>query len=210
MDPKKAVRGVRPIERAVEGPAASEAEVAQGCGLAVRSALADDGRRSLCASELKPRDCLGAIHDSLDRLGTGKLPAELTRLRAPVAKPAGRDGPGATPHPGQGGGMRRTHLRPASASVPAVPASAPAASAPALSAAAAAAASAAVPGAAVVAPGAAVVAVVAWAAAAVAWAAPRAARAQASEPAPAARALAAPPAARALRLGPPGPGRWAP
>ncbi len=65
---KKVVRGVRPIERAVEGRAGPEAEVTRGYCLAVRSALTDDGRPPLCASGLKLRDRLGAIGASLGRL----------------------------------------------------------------------------------------------------------------------------------------------
>src|SRR5215210_6475848 len=65
---KKAVRGVRPLERAVEGQAGPEAEVTRGYCLAVRSALTDDGRPPLCASGLKLRDRLAAIDASLGRL----------------------------------------------------------------------------------------------------------------------------------------------
>jgi hypothetical protein len=65
---KKAVRGVRPIERALEGRPDPEAEVARGYCLAVRSALTDDGRPPLCASGLKLRDRLEAIEASLGRL----------------------------------------------------------------------------------------------------------------------------------------------
>jgi hypothetical protein len=65
---KKVVRGVRPLERAVEGKASSEAEVTRGYCLAVRSALTDDGRPPLCASGLKLRDRLEAIDASLGRL----------------------------------------------------------------------------------------------------------------------------------------------
>jgi len=65
---KKVVRGVRPLERAVEGRAGSEAEVTRGYCLAVRSALTDDGRPPLCASGLKLRDRLEAIDASLGRL----------------------------------------------------------------------------------------------------------------------------------------------
>ena len=64
---KKAVRGVRPLERAVEGQTGPEAEVTRGYCLAVRSALTDDGRPPLCASGLKLRDRLEAIHASLGR-----------------------------------------------------------------------------------------------------------------------------------------------
>jgi hypothetical protein len=65
---KKAVRGVRPIERMVEGQTGAEAEVTRGYCLAVRSALTDDGRPPLCASGLKLRDRLAAIAASLGRL----------------------------------------------------------------------------------------------------------------------------------------------
>ena len=65
---KKVVRGVRPIERTVEGRAGPEAEVTRGYCLAVRSALTDDGRPPLCASGLKLRDRLEAIDASLGRL----------------------------------------------------------------------------------------------------------------------------------------------
>ena len=65
---KKTVRGVRPIERAVEGRAGPEAEATRGYCLAVRSALTDDGRPPLCASGLKLRDRLEAIDASLGRL----------------------------------------------------------------------------------------------------------------------------------------------
>jgi hypothetical protein len=65
---KKVVRGVRPLERAVEGLASTVAEVTRGYCLAVRSALTDDGRPPLCASGLKLRDRLEAIDASLGRL----------------------------------------------------------------------------------------------------------------------------------------------
>jgi hypothetical protein len=65
---KKAVRGVRPIERAVEGRTDPGAAVTRGYCLAVRSALTDDGRPPLCASGLKLYDRLGTIAASLDRL----------------------------------------------------------------------------------------------------------------------------------------------
>ncbi len=65
---KRTVRGVRPIERAVEGRTGPEAAVTRGYCLAVRSALTDDGRPPLCADGLKLRDRLGAIDASLGRL----------------------------------------------------------------------------------------------------------------------------------------------
>ncbi len=65
---KKVVRGVRPLERAVEGQAGPGGEAMLGYCLAVRSALTDDGRPPLCASGLKLRDRLEAIDASLGRL----------------------------------------------------------------------------------------------------------------------------------------------
>jgi hypothetical protein len=62
---KKQVRGVRPIERAVEERADPEAEATREYCLAVRSALTDDGRPPLAASGLKLQQRLEAIHTSL-------------------------------------------------------------------------------------------------------------------------------------------------
>jgi len=66
---KKRVRGVRPIEREIEGRTDPEAEAARGYCLAVRSSLTDDGRPPLAASGLKLRERLTAINDSLQRIG---------------------------------------------------------------------------------------------------------------------------------------------
>lgn len=66
---KKTVRGVRAIERRVEGRADPEAEVIRGYCSAVRSARTDDGRPPLEASGLKLCDRLSAIGESLDRTG---------------------------------------------------------------------------------------------------------------------------------------------
>ena len=65
---KAEVRGVRPIERALEGRDDPAAEVAQGYCAAVRSAITDDGRPPLAASGLKLRARLEAVADSLDRV----------------------------------------------------------------------------------------------------------------------------------------------
>jgi hypothetical protein len=65
---KKHVRGVRPIERAVEGRDDPEARVVRGYCAAVRSALTDDGRPPLAASGLKLLDRLEAVAASLDHL----------------------------------------------------------------------------------------------------------------------------------------------
>jgi hypothetical protein len=65
---KKKVRGVRPIERKVEGRRDPEADVIRGYCAAVRSALTDDGRPPLEASGLKLADRLTKVADSLDRV----------------------------------------------------------------------------------------------------------------------------------------------
>jgi len=65
---KKQVRGVRPIEREVDGRTDAEAQAVRGYCLAVRSALTDDGRPPLSAPGLRLRDRLAAIHASLHRV----------------------------------------------------------------------------------------------------------------------------------------------
>jgi hypothetical protein len=66
---KKKVRGIRPIERKVEGREGEEAKAVRGyCG-AVRSALTDDGRPPLEASGLKRRGRLVKVAESLDQVG---------------------------------------------------------------------------------------------------------------------------------------------
>src|SRR5438270_1531491 len=50
---KKLVRGVRPIERSLEGREDEQSEAMRSYCLAVRSALTDDGHPPLCASGLK-------------------------------------------------------------------------------------------------------------------------------------------------------------
>lgn len=65
---KKRVRGVRPLERAVEGQTDATAQAVRDyCG-AVRSALTDDGRPPLAASGLKLHERLTAIAHSLERV----------------------------------------------------------------------------------------------------------------------------------------------
>lgn len=66
---KKKVRGIRPIERKVEGRQDDEAETIRGYCAAVRSSLTDDGRPPLEASGLKLRDRPAKVAGSLDRLG---------------------------------------------------------------------------------------------------------------------------------------------
>jgi hypothetical protein len=65
---KKHARGVRPIERSLEGRTDAEAEAMRGYCDAVRSALTDDGRPPLEASGLKLHERLSAVTASLDRV----------------------------------------------------------------------------------------------------------------------------------------------
>jgi hypothetical protein len=65
---KKRARGVRPIERKVEGREDPEAKAIQGYCAAVRSALTDDGRPPLSAPGLVLKGRLEAVVESLDRV----------------------------------------------------------------------------------------------------------------------------------------------
>ena len=65
---KKRVRGVRPIERKVEGRDDPEAVAIQGYFVAFRSALTDDGRPPLSAPGLVLKGRLEAVVQSLDRV----------------------------------------------------------------------------------------------------------------------------------------------
>jgi hypothetical protein len=65
---KKKVRGIRPIERKVEGRDDDDARAIRGYCAAVRSALTDDGRPPLAASGLKLVDRLTQVAESLDRV----------------------------------------------------------------------------------------------------------------------------------------------
>ena len=65
---KKEVRGVRRIERTVEGRQDGKAELVLGYCAAVRSAITDDGRTPLAAPGLKLKRRLEAVADSLDRV----------------------------------------------------------------------------------------------------------------------------------------------
>src|SRR4051812_4208173 len=65
---KKKVRGIRPIERRVEGREDAEARDIRGYCAAVRSALTDDGRPPPEASGLKLTDRLTRVAASLDRV----------------------------------------------------------------------------------------------------------------------------------------------
>jgi hypothetical protein len=67
---KKKVRGIRPIERKLEGRDDAEAVAIRGYCAAVRSALTDDGRPPLEASGLKLQGRLAKVAESLDRVGS--------------------------------------------------------------------------------------------------------------------------------------------
>ncbi len=92
---KKRVRGVRPIERSLEGQTDPPAEAARSSCLAVRSALTDDGRPPLAASGLKLKGRLEAIADSLERVQRART--------APGARDAG-SGLAGQPDPAKGQG----------------------------------------------------------------------------------------------------------
>ena len=69
---KKQVRGVRPIERALEGRTDEEAQAMRGYCLAVRSALTDDGKPPLDADGLQLDERLQSIDDSIRRVAEKK------------------------------------------------------------------------------------------------------------------------------------------
>jgi hypothetical protein len=100
---KAEVRGVRPIERSLEGREDPRPEVARGYCAAVRSAVTDDGRPPLAASGLKLKARLQAVADSLDR---GRKRGRVAAARA--AAPADRPRPGAHRRPlaGHRAGLR--------------------------------------------------------------------------------------------------------
>lgn len=94
---KKHVRGVRPIERALEGRTDAEAEAVRGYCLAVRSALTDDGRAPLCASGLTLHQRVEAIVASIARVAekrgsprSWRVCIGSSRLAWPRRPPAGR------------------------------------------------------------------------------------------------------------------------
>jgi hypothetical protein len=65
---KKRIRGVRPIERQLEGREDQDAVAIRGYCAAVRSAITDDGRPPLVAAGLKLRERLTHISHSLNRV----------------------------------------------------------------------------------------------------------------------------------------------
>ncbi len=87
---KKHVRGVRPIERALESRHDAGAEAVRGYCLAVRSALTDDGRPPLAAAGLKLKGRLEAVAASLERV----VPTGQTRQAGPASDvPLGQQRP---------------------------------------------------------------------------------------------------------------------
>lgn len=108
---KKQVRGVRPIERAVEGREDPVAQTTRAYCQAVRSAITDDGRPPLCAAGLRLQERLTAIHTSLCRLAEkGGCRASLractssstegSRRRGPCGRRSGRPTGGCMRPPG--------------------------------------------------------------------------------------------------------------
>src|SRR6266581_500674 len=65
---KKHLRGVRPIERAVEEHRTPENEAIRGYCLAIRASLTDDGRSPLQPSGLKLHDRVTLVSDSIARV----------------------------------------------------------------------------------------------------------------------------------------------
>ncbi|WP_156653188.1 ISNCY family transposase [Methylobacterium sp. Leaf111] len=88
---KKAVRGVRPIERAVEGRSDAEANVVRGYASAVRSAITDDGRAPLDAAGLRLKDRLEKVAGSLERVRSKGGPSRpLARLALLIGRALAR------------------------------------------------------------------------------------------------------------------------
>ena len=65
---QKRVRGVRPLERALEGRTDGEAKAIRGYCLAVRSAITDDGRPPLSAPGIRLHERLQSIVTSIERI----------------------------------------------------------------------------------------------------------------------------------------------
>jgi hypothetical protein len=76
---KAKVRGIRRIERAMEGRDDPAAAVTRGYCAAVRSAITDDGRPPLAASGLKLKTRLQAVADSLERVTEKGAPRRRSR-----------------------------------------------------------------------------------------------------------------------------------
>jgi hypothetical protein len=84
---KKKLRGVRPIERAVETYPTPENEAIRGYCLAVRASLTDDGRSPLDSSGLKLHERIKQISNSIERGPRKKsLPPSLKQLHQLLGK----------------------------------------------------------------------------------------------------------------------------
>lgn len=70
---KKQLRGVRPIERALEEHPTPENEAIRDYCLAVRASLTDDGRSPLEASGLRLHARIKQISDSIERVQQKKI-----------------------------------------------------------------------------------------------------------------------------------------
>jgi hypothetical protein len=108
---KKRVRGVRDIERSVAPREDTAADVVRGYCVAVRSALADNGKPPLQLPGLVLRDRLQAIQDSLDRVlekkGDQVSWSSSTWLWPPVCLPPRGCGPRSIPPPAGSSVWRR-------------------------------------------------------------------------------------------------------
>ena len=87
---KKRVRGVRPIERKLEGRDDAEAKAARDYCVAVRSALTDDGRPPLSAPGLVLKGRLEAVVRSLDRVEEKGAPGGIDPAYARCSRVAWR------------------------------------------------------------------------------------------------------------------------
>ena len=96
---KKQVRGVRPLERALEGRADAEAEAVRGYCLAVRSALTDDGQPPLDADGLQMEERLQAIDDSIRRVAEKGAPRRTVPTAAACASRTDSDGEALAAYP---------------------------------------------------------------------------------------------------------------
>jgi hypothetical protein len=77
---KKRVRGIRPLERAVEGTYDAEADLVRGYAVAVRSALTDDGQAPLDTPGLKLHERLRQVSASLQRVEKKGAPAQVSNV----------------------------------------------------------------------------------------------------------------------------------
>jgi len=115
---KKHIRGVRPIEKGLEGRDDPEAEAVRGYCLAVRGALSDEGHPPLDAPGLALRERVEAIHASIERVALkrgacrGRWSASMRSSRRAWRRPppsgriCGRPMPGSGTRPISWGAMR--------------------------------------------------------------------------------------------------------